>query len=252
MDQQQQQLLKSFECPICTKYIVPPIRQCCNGHSICQKCFDKISICALCRGRKVEGRALVLERISSLLTFPCAYAEDGCDFRGPGDNIALHQSICAFSSVMCPLRFYECSWRGEKADVVVHCQTVHPQNFFFSSSKHFRSSRFCVCMNRTYHLVFYVFGNLFRLTWDLEKESGHMRLAMYCLRKNVDKDKFRFEMSCLMGQEKFLSVAGSCLPLQDDSDKFLRGKCFILNYDLVKECCDEDGDLNYAVTISKN
>ncbi|XP_018573222.1 putative E3 ubiquitin-protein ligase SINA-like 9 [Anoplophora glabripennis] len=248
-----EEFLSEFECPICTKYILPPIRQCRSGHCFCQDCFDKIPRCALCRAPKSENRSITLEKVQTCLTFPCLYVEEGCDFQAPCKEITLHQKHCKFSVVPCALRFNGCRWQGDKSEMIAHCRTHHRYNIFFTTRQKFRSSRFRNRIDRIYYIVFYVFNNLFRCTWDLDSETGLMRFAVYCLGKPLGKDRFGFEMSYLQrdGNTKVVTVIAPCYPLEDDSEMFLKGRHFVMHHELVKRHCDEDGTLNYSVNIFK-
>ncbi|XP_050511111.1 E3 ubiquitin-protein ligase sina-like isoform X2 [Diabrotica virgifera virgifera] len=96
-------LISKFECPVCFKYMNPPIRLCLSGHSYCNQCFEKLKNCALCRANKSPYRCIVLEQIHATLTFPCRYLDQGCNFSGKGDLMTTHQEYCEFSSVLCPL-----------------------------------------------------------------------------------------------------------------------------------------------------
>lgn len=246
-----EEFLAEFECPICTKYMLPPIRQCFNGHSFCGDCFDKINLCAICRAPKSEHRSFTLEKVQACLTFPCPYMEEGCNFQSTCEALSLHQKKCKFALVPCPLRFNGCQWHGERVDLIPHCKTDHAQNIFFTNKQKFLSSSFKNRIDRIYYIVFYVFNNIFRCTWDLDKETGLMRLAVYCLGKPLEKNQFAFEVSYMQEDSSMevVTVKAPCYLMEDDSERFLKDKYFVLHHELVKDFCDEEGNLNYSVNI---
>lgn len=246
-----EEFLAEFECPICTRYMLPPIRQCQNGHCVCCDCFGKIPMCAICRAPKSEIRPITLEKIQACLMFPCVNEDEGCQFQALSAEILLHQQHCKFSQVPCPLRFNDCQWKGEKSRLIVHCRAEHTGNIFFTTRQKLLSSNFRSLTDRIYYIMFYVFNNIFRCTWDLNKQTGLMRFAVYCLEKPLKRDKFAFEVSYMHqdSDAEIITVKAPCYFMEDDSERFLKGKYFILHHELIKDFCDGDGNLNYSVNI---
>ena len=48
--------LKQLECPVCISTMIPPIRQCQNGHTICDTCSKSVDKCVICR---IDGRPTI-------------------------------------------------------------------------------------------------------------------------------------------------------------------------------------------------
>ena len=67
--QNNSEMLKEFECPVCFNPMLPPVRifQCSLGHAICSACKSQgIEICPSCR-KLITGRAHNMENIARLL-----------------------------------------------------------------------------------------------------------------------------------------------------------------------------------------
>ncbi|XP_056631305.1 probable E3 ubiquitin-protein ligase sinah isoform X1 [Diorhabda sublineata] len=247
-------LISKFECPVCFKYMIPPIRLCLSGHSYCSSCFDKLKNCALCRANKSPYRCIVLEQIHATLSFPCKYYDQGCVFRGKGDVMTDHQEYCDFSPALCPLRFNECEWRGSKSEILDHCRNLHPDNLFFENKQKLKVTNFYNIMNRNYFILFYIFDTVFRCTWDLIEDSGTVRFAVYVLNKPSKLRQYSFKITVFDTQTNMevITLMGPCYYLKDDNLKFLGKKYLSSNHDYFKGFCDNNGDLNYAITIINN
>lgn len=87
-------LIKLLQCPHCKEYMAPPIYDCVNGHNFCTKCFKKLGKCGTCRQPRSDKRNEVWEELAGYLTYPCAYTEDGCSFKGPWQDVKKHEDSC--------------------------------------------------------------------------------------------------------------------------------------------------------------
>ncbi|KAG5875003.1 hypothetical protein JTB14_003998 [Gonioctena quinquepunctata] len=246
--------VEEFVCPICLTYMMPPIRQCTQGHSFCMDCFIRISRCAICRGPKTNIRCLLLERVHALVNFPCRFEDNGCDFVGKGTELITHHSICKYSTTPCPLRFENCSWRGMMSKMLDHCREEHPQNIFFKNKQKLTLSNFTEPMRRYYCIIFSVFDTLFRCHLDLSRESGDMRFAVYHIGSPLIHKRYSFEFSILSGfkNTEVFTRRGPCLQMDNNNEKFMGKIFFSAEHSLIKEFCDENGDLKFSVTVLEN
>ncbi|KAG5858318.1 hypothetical protein JTB14_018304 [Gonioctena quinquepunctata] len=73
----EEELVAVFECPICLTYMMPPFRQCTQGHCFCIDCFNSIPRFGICRDSKENVRCLILEQMQASLTFPCKFKDEG-------------------------------------------------------------------------------------------------------------------------------------------------------------------------------
>ncbi|XP_072377107.1 E3 ubiquitin-protein ligase sina-like [Diabrotica undecimpunctata] len=244
-------LISKFECPVCFKYMNPPIRLCLSGHSYCTHCFEKLKNCALCRANKSPYRCIVLEQIHASLTFPCKYLDQGCGFSGKGDSMTIHQEYCEFSSVLCPLRFNSCEWTGLRSEMIDHCTTHHPENIFFQNEQKLKVANFSRPVGRHYYILVYIHDTLFRCSWDLNEESGLMRFAVYSLGKPSFDKSFCFKIGMFLKNtnKEAVSMIGPCYLLKNDNSRFIGKKYLSTNFDMIKDLCDTNGDFNYSIGI---
>ncbi|KAG5875002.1 hypothetical protein JTB14_003997 [Gonioctena quinquepunctata] len=251
-----EKFVAAFLCPICFTYMMPPIRQCTQGHCFCIYCFNSTPNCEICGDPKSNVPCLKLARMHALLNFPCKFEDEGCDFVGKGTGLGTHHIICRYkySPTLCPLRFVNCRWRGKKLKMLDHCREEHPDNIFFMNKKALMVPNFMEPMNRNNYIILSVFDTLFRCTWDLSSESGEMRFAVYHMGSPLIQEQYSFKFSILSGfkNTEVIRMEGPCFQMDSDCEIFMGEKYLSANYSLIKEFCDEDGDLQYSVTVSKN
>ncbi|KII71680.1 E3 ubiquitin-protein ligase sina [Thelohanellus kitauei] len=109
-----------FECPVCYNVITPPIRQCINGHPVCAKCICRLSACPTCRSTyEIQGRNLMMEKLSSIIDFPCRFSKFGCSRLAKGDSIERHEIKCRYQPYKCPYPGQVCSWEGMINEVLI-------------------------------------------------------------------------------------------------------------------------------------
>jgi len=123
-------LRSRLECSVCYNLMLPPIRQCAEGHNFCDRCATKLMTgtapssrkCPTCRIALSNpvARARNLEEWASEanIEVTCDYAACGMRFRYSA--CAEHQRSCLGRTVACPRR--GCSWRGESSRLAHHLQ----------------------------------------------------------------------------------------------------------------------------------
>lgn len=111
-------LLEELECKICMNYMVPPIRQCETGHSICEPCRNKLARCPLCQGHFTEARNISLESLARKIRYPCQNAKLGCTARLTYDIRDKHETQCSYKGYRCA--YPKCPWSGRYEDIVEH------------------------------------------------------------------------------------------------------------------------------------
>ncbi|XP_037078590.1 probable E3 ubiquitin-protein ligase sinah [Pollicipes pollicipes] len=121
-----QRLIQLFECPVCHEYMRPPIHQCKKGHVICQKCRPKVKgICPLCKQLVANQTNLMMEKISTLIKFPCVYAPKGCDELVPLREKSHHETTCARRPVHCEYARRGCGALLPLRDMTGHVRQCH-------------------------------------------------------------------------------------------------------------------------------
>lgn len=121
-------LLRTLECPVCTNYMIPPIKQCLTGHSFCGRCHEQLSgmqgaKCPLCQEKLTQSRNITLESIAETANYPCVNKDAGCNKTLPCQDMGKHQSECFFRETKCgmescpkmiPLKDVESHWTSKK------------------------------------------------------------------------------------------------------------------------------------------
>ncbi|KAJ8874505.1 hypothetical protein PR048_025365 [Dryococelus australis] len=118
MNKLRRKLKSVLECPVCFCVMKFKIRQCENGHSICQKCCRRVTKCPVCRGKLIATRNICLERISrSFLRLPRTLRQPpvirGKSLMMPKVKFSLRYSSQGYSNVQTCQRLVlriVCSW----------------------------------------------------------------------------------------------------------------------------------------------
>ncbi len=117
-----------LECTVCYSVMLPPIRQCDDGHNFCDRCCTKLMTsahdsarkCPMCRIKlKLPvARARNLERwaTESGIEITCEFAP--CCERYQYGQHAEHKMGCLGQTIGCPLRC--CTWRGQPSALAQH------------------------------------------------------------------------------------------------------------------------------------
>ncbi|UYV67358.1 SIAH2 [Cordylochernes scorpioides] len=120
-------LASLFECPVCFDYVLPPIRQCANGHLVCAACRLKLLsfCCPTCRGPMGYIRNLAMEKLASTVMFPCKYSSSGCTLHLVHSDKPNHEKGCEFRPYSCPCPGASCKWQGSLDQVMGHLTHSH-------------------------------------------------------------------------------------------------------------------------------
>ncbi|KAK3918252.1 E3 ubiquitin-protein ligase sina [Frankliniella fusca] len=113
-----------LECPVCVDTMQPPVRQCVNGHCVCNACRGRVSSCPLCRGPLSFRTHAALDELARTLTLPCVHRARGCASRVKVTDREVHLMECAFNLAPCPLQ--PCAWSGAFQKARSHCLENHP------------------------------------------------------------------------------------------------------------------------------
>ncbi|KAJ8970137.1 hypothetical protein NQ317_013583 [Molorchus minor] len=257
-------ILSCFQCPVCEKYMSPPIGQCMLGHNFCSNCLNNTNLCPICNGRLSNGRCFRLETIHSLLIVQCKYHEEGCTFLGQEQALVIHHMTCKYASIPCPLAgninsyipsLGACPWKGTKSDVLAHCEQAHPENALIGSTHLLTSFDFLRADHLVTPILIEAFGKLFKLSYAMHHEADRVAFAVHCLDDDEATEHFRFEIGFFeegSGKEVY-AVRSPCYPYGKDmsvDEIFSSGNCVIMFYNTVAKWCNQDGDLNQSTNSS--
>ena len=113
----------SLECPICMEFFSSIIYQCDSGHSLCESCCIKVSICPLCKSRVGKKlRNLSLEDQLTRVNSKCRFSN--CNIKMKLCEKNLHEVNCPFNPE-CHCLLQNCKWFGFKANFLEHLADRH-------------------------------------------------------------------------------------------------------------------------------
>ncbi|XP_018321922.1 E3 ubiquitin-protein ligase SINAT5-like [Agrilus planipennis] len=248
------ELLVELECPVCTEFMCPPIRQCVTGHSFCDSCYHKLKDCPTCRKPKGIARSFALEKLYSKLNIPCRNRFDGCKFVDVGRKIKDHEEFCYYGEKECPLqRINNCQWFGKMTSMIDHCKDKHSSNVFVANKQKLTCTNFynCNSAKACYYILFEAYDELFKCCWEIDV-NGLMKWCVYYLGLPRNARNYYYEIE-IMDQDPNKSptnnivVRSPCKPYPVDN-VFNYNNCTLMHYDMVSQYC-KDGELMYEVRI---
>ena len=242
-------LLSDLECPVCMQYMVPPIKLCTNGHSICSKCRESVQTCPTCRAKFLETRNLVLENIARRQKYPCAYRQNGCLELFSIEHIAKHQDVCAYGKIKCPFHLHKtCSWRGLKNDLKEHAKAAH-RNDFKQGSK--VAIEHTIVTNLNVFVVFLShFGELFTYCRKIKDGRNYVAVQLIGTNSEASKYKCEFTLRAANGIEQISNTFLVQGYSEDWETIFNSGICLCFDEKIVRYFLEE-GRLKLNVTLSR-
>lgn len=122
-------VLNKLLCDNCDGYLSRgPVLLLDDGKSVCGRCLEP--------EEGVATRNTPYEEVAKLLTFPCKYAEYGCQDKVPFEENKLHEEACEYRAYLCPIaESGKCDWTGLRASLLGHCKAEHPNNVIHNSHK---------------------------------------------------------------------------------------------------------------------
>ncbi len=88
------QTCSKLECPVCFQIPRAKIFQCVNGHSICDRCSTKVTVCPTCRSFGVRIRNHLAESLLDDIKFQCSWNQQGCDKIILRSELSAHENQC--------------------------------------------------------------------------------------------------------------------------------------------------------------
>jgi E3 ubiquitin-protein ligase SIAH1 len=236
-------LLKELECPVCMEYMVPPIKLCTNGHTICSKCKERVQRCPTCRVGFSETRSVALENIVRRQKYPCANRESGCLQLLSIEHIAEHHAVCVYGKIKCPFHFYmTCSWNGLRNDLKEHAKAAHPDNFFEVSS--FISTDISAGLE-----ILSCFGQLFTYYQKARGNTFYCAVQLIITSSEASKYKCKFTLRAENGIEQISNTFLVRGHSEDFETIFNSGKCLKLDRDTIKHFVKKN-ELKLKVKLS--
>lgn len=174
--------LSLLKCKICCRRLQSPILQV-SG-------FD--NVCGSCTSDSNAKRNVDLEALLEKLYLPCNYAESGCKFEGNFDDVCIHEKVCCFQELKCPLAPYgQCN--GDLDNIVEHIESKHPDNVLKVVANHVyvRNPN----AEKTTAIYLFAVDNLrFVLSAKLDAKKDQISYAFYCLNYDVNMDDVKISI----------------------------------------------------------
>ena len=146
-------MIEQFECKICVAASMGKIFVCQNGHSICEQCFERLTLPKLCPCCKQKFaccnakviRNLTMEKLIFSTELPCKYYNHGCKQQTVGNQRIEHLKSCACRPFLCPFScailplFDECLFSTNSIDeLLLHVESKHNFDIFENNTNEFQ------------------------------------------------------------------------------------------------------------------
>lgn len=242
------ELLVELECPICTAYMTPPIRQCATGHSICEKCRKKLPKCPLCQGRFTEAKNLTLEALARKMHYPCDHKDSGCNAKLSFDVREQHQINCLYKGFKCGME--RCAWMGKFEEIERHWEEKK------TASKPYGLSSVChLKLKPGFYYVNLVkaFNKLF--WFKCKTERGNVFWAVQYIGANDDANKYYYqiEMYKLEASKRKAILSDYCHRMETtNGEMFQEGKCVCMSLDALRQYTGDDQVLVYHMRVHED
>eukprot|EP00928_Gymnodinium_smaydae_P083857 TRINITY_DN67095_c0_g1_i1.p1 TRINITY_DN67095_c0_g1~~TRINITY_DN67095_c0_g1_i1.p1 ORF type:complete len:310 (+),score=1.84 TRINITY_DN67095_c0_g1_i1:55-930(+) len=243
-----------LECPVCLESpMLPPIRQCPNGHTICVTCSSQLPSCPSCRTKPLNIRCLALEQAAKSRNFPCRYAPH-CSELIKYEEFGTHLTMCEFRPFACPA-LTPCeqdSFTLNEAAIRQHLQDKHAAMRrtmqacgvkSVETSIGFRLSQMCAksVVKRSYKPdILEAFGGSFVLfvrgitqkiddTWQWQ-----FSMCVLCIGTRTAASKYHYQVSLRSGR-KTLSYSSCPRPISDTAHAVLESNdCLTIREDSLR------------------
>ncbi|CAG2064016.1 unnamed protein product [Timema podura] len=246
------ELLSILDCPVCFCCMRPPIFQCLQGHSICQRCKERVFSCPTCRDTSVVIRNRMAEQLSTTVELPCQYRQYGCLAK-------LSLGTCHFKLYKCragvtnkPGPVPRCGWKGVKSELYDHVVKAHKFPILNIANQDCSVSNYNLtsCRNKT--TLGIAFGELF---WLHEKCCPHKR-GLFKTIQHVsppeEGKKYMYEIAVqgsILSEMKIVFQNSVADDIPEAESIFASRECFYLDYDMLPKFLHE-GKLSFMISTN--
>lgn len=237
-------LLVELECPICTNYMSPPIRQCATGHSICEDCRRRLPKCALCQGLFTESRNISLEGLAIKMRYPCINKSSGCNIKLAYNEREIHESRCSFKGYKCAME--KCPWVGRLEDISQHWASKK------MTSKPYQANNICHTKIRSesyYVNIIEAYNKLFWFKCKLSKKKFYW--VVQYIGKSSEAGHYWYEIDIFKPDQpkRKILLSDYCQPADIDNSVLYENACITLPTDIVEPFFGDDQLLVYNMRV---
>lgn len=120
--------LETLRCMKCSLYMIPPIKQCSSGHTMCATC-NLEAACHICKSPMSPNEDRHLTQCAQSVLYPCRYNSGGCRVILVNALIRTHEETCIFQTFECPFReTMQCNIRLTAPKAVHHVKNRHSKS----------------------------------------------------------------------------------------------------------------------------
>lgn len=227
-------MLSEMECPVCFDYMLSPIYQCTNGHSICEPCKSRLTECPVCKNKFQETKNFVLEKMTQHMIYPCKFYKSGCQFSVKATEIRNHENGCEFGPYTCPLKDAQnCDWKASHAEVVDHIDNNHDESIL-------KTDKIDLVFNNTQALekIFLIkyLRKVFKLFFKYQNEKFYWCVQLVGPANDAKLYKFEIDVIDLTLAKKRCYFTGLVVPLSNQTDCFTtRGKYTVASLEQLED-----------------
>ncbi|KRT86732.1 hypothetical protein AMK59_2504 [Oryctes borbonicus] len=225
LQEDEDEMLKALECPVCFDYMVPPIAQCITGHSFCSSHKDSLpepKLCpAGCASTIGDTRNFLLEQITNIIEYPCKYNKYGCAHTANAKIIKDHEASCIHGPYKCIIE--TCQWENKYSELKNHLLQNHKDNILEINSITYIIDKSLPDQSNSY--VIATNDNIFKLLF--KQEADAFLWSLQVVDSNVDFSKYMLELDFTSQNKEKIYIRKQCAPLNNDfdNDVFIELKC---------------------------
>lgn len=229
-------LLIELECPVCSNYMSPPIRQCATGHSVCEPCRQRLEQCALCTGQFTDSRNIALEALAVKMKYPCINRMSGCIVTLSYNEREIHELHCKFRGFRCAME--KCLWMGPLEELKDHWASKKMM------SKPYQASNVChtkIKASSYYVNIVEAYGSFFWFKCKLCNKRLYWAVQ-YIGKPNV-AENFFYEIEVFrQGRTKRkILLSDYCQSIEMENEDLLKeGMCICISTELVEHFVSDD------------
>lgn len=229
-------LLIELECPVCSNYMSPPIRQCATGHSVCEPCRQRLEQCALCKGQFTESRNIALEGLAVKMKYPCINRMSGCVAALSYNEREIHELRCTYRGFRCGME--KCLWIGPLEELKDHWASKK------ITSKPYQASNVChtkIKAGSYYVNIVEAHGSFFWFKCKLCNKRLYW--AVQYIGKPDEAENFFYEIEVFrQGRTKRkILLSDYCQSIEMENEDLLKeGVCICVSTELVEHFVSDD------------
>lgn len=225
-------MLSELECPICFEYMLSPIYQCLNGHSICKDCKVKIQECPMCKTAIQDTKNFALEKMTKYLTYPCKFYKSGCHYSAKASDISKHEDSCEFGPYDCPLaEIVNCDWKSNINEIIEHVENNHNDNLLKNDKVDGTYNKESGFHRQVYLIKFK--KRIFKLHYKYENSKLYWAVQLIGPVEECKKYNFEIDLVDFCGSKRRCYLTGPISPLTLQTGPFDDpSKCIILTSEI--------------------